>query len=175
MSEDKGLILVNTGNGKGKSTSAFGLALRALGHDQKVCIIQFMKGDTSNGEFRAFKEHLPMVRFEATGSTNFVDRDNPDPLDLDEAERGLALAKEALNGSYDLVILDEINVAMDFGLLSIEAVLRLLDGKAEATSVMLTGRNAPERIRERADMVSEITEVKHHFYQGVPAKPGIEF
>ena len=175
MDTNRGIIMINTGNGKGKSTSAFGLALRAVGHDQNVCIIQFMKGDIDTGEYRAFAKYLPQVRFEATGSTDFVDRDNPSPMDLDEADRGMQLAKEALQGDYQLVILDEINVAIDFGLVSTESVLRLVQQRAPHVSVMLTGRQAPESLRQAADMVSEITEIKHHFYSGVAAKPGIEY
>jgi len=175
MDMNRGIIMINTGNGKGKSTSAFGLALRAIGHEHRVCIIQFMKGDIDTGEYRAFAQFLPQVRFEATGSTDFVDRDNPSPLDLDEADRAMLLAEEALQGDFQLVILDEINVAIDFGLVSTESVIRLLQKRAPYVSVMLTGRNAPESLRQAADMVSEITEIKHHYYSGIPAKAGIEY
>jgi len=174
MSNTHGLIMINTGNGKGKSTAAFGLALRALGREMKVCIIQFMKGELDTGELHAFRTWLPMVRIEPTGTADFVDRDNPSPADLDEAKRGMNLAREALGGAYDLVILDEINVAIDFGLISLESVLRLLESKNPKTHVLLTGRDAPQRLREAADMVSVIKDEKHHFYKGIPAQPGIE-
>jgi len=175
MSTTKGLVMINTGNGKGKSTAAFGLALRALGRDMKVCIIQFMKGELDTGELHAFRTYLPMVRVEPTGTASFVDRDNPSPADLDEAQRGMKLAAEALSGSYDLVILDEINVAISFGLVSLESVLRLIEGKAPLAHLLLTGRDAPQRLREAADMVSVIEDEKHHFYKGIPAQPGIEY
>ena len=173
-SKSKGLIMVNTGDGKGKSTAAFGLALRALGHDMRVCIISFMKGDLSSGELRAFRELLPMVRFEPTGTADFVDRDNPAAADLDEAARGMKLAAEAFAGEYDMVILDEINVAVDFGLVSLEALLRLLESKPPAMHVVLTGRSAAQRVLDIADTVSIIEEGKHHFYKGIAAQPGIE-
>ena len=175
MSHEKGLIMVNTGDGKGKSTAGFGLALRSLGHGRKVCLIQFMKGNELYGEAKAMKELLPMLRLEQTGTSSFVDRDNPDQIDIEEAERGLALAKEALDGSYDLVILDEINVAMDFGLISTEQVIRLLEAKSPIVDVLLTGRYAASKVCDMADMVSEVKEVKHHFAKGIPAKAGIEF
>jgi len=175
MSETHGLIMINTGDGKGKSTAAFGLALRALGRDMKVCIIQFMKGDTDTGERYALQRFLPMVRLESTGTDTFVDRDNPSPADLSEADRGMNLAQEVLGEEYDLVILDEINVAISFGLVSLESVLRLLAQKPTAMHLLLTGRDAPQRLREAADMVSVIQDEKHHFYKGIPAQPGIEY
>ena len=187
MSQEKGLILINTGNGKGKSTAAFGLMLRALGNDQKVALIQFMKGELGSGEINAIRKFLPvtddihntspapLLCFIPTGTANLIDRDNPSPADLDEAERGMELAAEALKGSYNLVILDEILVAIDFGLIHLEAVLRLLTAKPATSHVLLTGRGAPKRLIEIADMVSNIDDVKHHFYAGISAQRGIEY
>lgn len=172
----RGIVMINTGDGKGKSTAAFGLALRAAGHDKKVIIIQFMKGNTEYGEVQAVRKYLPMIRLEQTGTENFVDKYNPEEIDIEEAQRGYALGLEAVkSGEYDLVILDEINVAMDFDLISVEKVLALIESKAEKTDLMLTGRYASQSIKDVADMVTEMGEVKHHFYAGFPAKPGIEY
>ena len=172
----RGIVMVNTGDGKGKSTAAFGLALRAVGHDKKVMIVQFMKGNDQYGEVQAVRKYLPMIRLEQTGTENFVDKYNPEEIDVEEAQRGFALGLEAVkSGDYDLVILDEINVAMDFDLVSVEKVLALIESKAEKTDLLLTGRYAPQSIREVADMVTEMGEIKHHFYAGFPAKPGIEY
>jgi len=170
----KGLIMVYTGDGKGKTTAALGLTLRAVGHGHKVCIIQFMKGDPSYGELQAIAKYLPMVRIEPTGTSDFVDRDNPSPIDLSEAQRGFDMAVAALDGSYDLVILDEVNVAMDFGLISIEALIALLKKKPPQVHVVCTGRGVPESLREMADLISEVKDIKHHYYQGVQAQAGIE-
>ncbi len=172
----RGIVMVNTGDGKGKSTAAFGLALRAVGHNKKVMIVQFMKGNDQYGEVQAVRKYLPMIRLEQTGTENFVDKYNPEEIDVEEAQRGFALGLEAVkSGDYDLVILDEINVAMDFDLVSVEKVLALIESKAEKTDLLLTGRYAPQSIREVADMVTEMGEIKHHFYAGFPAKPGIEY
>ncbi len=172
----RGIVMVNTGDGKGKSTAAFGLALRAVGHDKKVMIVQFMKGNDQYGEVQAVRKYLPMIRLEQTGTENFVDKYNPEEIDVEEAQRGVALGLEAVkSGDYDLVILDEINVAMDFDLVSVEKVLALIESKAEKTDLLLTGRYAPQSIREVADMITEMGEIKHHFYAGFPAKPGIEY
>ncbi len=172
----RGIVMVNTGDGKGKSTAAFGLALRAVGHEKKVMIVQFMKGNDQYGEVQAVRKYLPMIRLEQTGTENFVDKYNLEEIDIKEAQRGVALGLEAVkSGNYDLVILDEINVAMDFDLVSVEKVLALIESKAEKTDLLLTGRYAPQSIREVADMVTEMGEIKHHFYAGFPAKPGIEY
>jgi len=172
----RGIVMVNTGDGKGKSTAAFGLALRAVGHNKRVIIIQFMKGNHTYGEALAIRQYLPMIRLEQTGTENFVDKYNPEAIDLAEAKRGYEMALEAVSGGqYDLVILDEINVVMDFDLVSVEKVLDLIKAKAEQTDLMLTGRYAPQSIKEAADMVTDMQEVKHHFYAGFAAKEGIEY
>lgn len=173
--KNQGIVMVNTGDGKGKTTAALGLALRAVGHDKKVKIIQFMKGDIAYGEIVAIKKYLPMIEVVQTGTVDFVDKYNPAEIDLSEAKKGYELGLEAVkSGEYDLVILDEINVAMDFDLISIEKVLALIDQKHPEIDLMLTGRYAPQSIKDRADMVTDMTEVKHHFYAGHPAKDGRE-
>jgi cob(I)alamin adenosyltransferase len=171
----KGIVMVYTGDGKGKTTAALGLALRAVGHNEKVMIIQFMKGDSSYGEIQAVRQYLP-IRLEQTGTLNFVDMYNPGEEDLAEAKRGMDLARQAMaSGEYDLVILDEINVAMDFNLVAVEAVLDLLKQRPSKVDLVLTGRYAPQSIREAADLVSEVQEIKHHYTKGIPARAGIEF
>lgn len=171
----RGLLLLYTGNGKGKTTAALGLALRAIGHGQKVFMIQFMKSNSNYGEIQASK-YLPNFTIIQKGQDKFVKKGNPDPLDIKLAEEGLELAKEVLQkGEHDLVILDEVNVAVDFGLLKEEDVLSLIDLKKHHTTLVLTGRYATEKLISMADMVSEVKEIKHHYEKGVPAQEGIEF
>jgi len=172
---EKGLVLLYTGNGKGKTTAALGLALRAVGHGQKVFMIQFMKGSSKYGEIQASK-YLPNFTIVQKGRDTFVKKGNPDPIDIELAKEGLNLAKEILQkGEHDLVILDEINVAVDFGLLKEEDVLGLIPLKRQNTTLVLTGRYASEKLISIADMVSEVEEIKHHYKKGIPAQEGIEF
>lgn len=175
MESKKGLVLVYTGNGKGKTTAALGLALRAIGHGEKVYMIQFMKGNPDYGEVQATK-YLPGFQLVQKGRDCFVKRGNPDPEDLELAKEGLELAREVIaSDQYDLVILDEINVAVDYGLVREEDVLSLIDLKPERTTLVLTGRYATEKLMEKADMVSEVREIKHHYKKGIAAQPGIEY
>ncbi|MGV8123035.1 MAG: cob(I)yrinic acid a,c-diamide adenosyltransferase [Candidatus Xenobiia bacterium LiM19] len=171
----RGLVQVYTGNGKGKTTAAFGLSLRALGQGFKVCIVQFMKGNTTYGETQMSGriEGITLFQF---GRADFVDPKNPLPVDYEEAQKALNKAREAFAGSrYDLVILDEVNVALHFKLISIEDVLSLVTAKPEAVELVLTGRYAPKEIIERADLVTEMKEIKHPFQIGVNARKGIEY
>ncbi|MGI9951791.1 cob(I)yrinic acid a,c-diamide adenosyltransferase [Moorellaceae bacterium AZ2] len=171
----KGLILVYTGDGKGKTTAALGLALRAVGQGQRVLIIQFMKGSPQYGEIKA-AAYLPGLTVVQKGLPTFVKKGDPAPEDIRLAREGLELAKQAVTSrEYDLVILDEINVAVDYGLLSEEDVLALMAAKPEGVSLVLTGRYASAKIVDAADMVSEVREVKHHFRQGIPSQAGIEY
>ncbi len=171
----RGLVMVYTGNGKGKTTAALGLALRAVGHGFAVHVIQFMKGSSTYGEIVALK-YLPGVTVEQFGLETFVNKANPSPEDKALAANGLARAREVVAaGEHDLVILDEINVAVDFNLIPIEDVLTLVRERPAHVDLVLTGRYArPELVRE-ADMVSEVLEIKHHYEAGVPAREGIEF
>ena len=176
MQNKKGLVLVYTGNGKGKTTASLGLALRAAGHEQSVYIIQFMKGDEKYGEVQAIKEYLPKVELIQKGLDSFVKKGDPSLQDLKLAKEGLSLAKDIITSKkYDLVILDEINVAVDYGLIEEQDVLNLIKVKPKATTLVLTGRYVSERIIEQADMVSEVKEIKHHYQEGVAAQPGIEY
>jgi len=175
MKKTRGTIQVYTGNGKGKTTASLGLAVRALGHGQKVCMIQFMKGSTKYGEIK-FATRTPGLTIIQSGRCCFVSRDNPDPRDVRMARRGLAKAREAVfGGKHDLVILDEVNVALDYKLIALDEVLEILRNKPERVELVLTGRAAPKEIVRLADLVSEVKEIKHHWRKGVRARPGVEF
>ena len=166
-------IHVYTGNGKGKTTAAFGLAMRAAGRGKKVCVIQFMKPDKGYGEqISARKLGIEVYPF---GSNHFVSKKNPKEEDVKRARRALEFAREKLKENYDLVILDEVNVAVDFNLVPLDDVLALMDELPEQTELVLTGRNAMEEIIERADLVTEMREVKHYYTKGVMAREGVEF
>lgn len=171
----RGLVMVITGNGKGKTTSAFGQALRAIGQGYRVCIIQFMKG-RKYGEVIAAEKYLPDLTFYQFGLDSFVMRDNPAGVDVELARQGFAKAKEVIrSGEYDMVILDEINVAVDFGLIPEEELLDLVKSKPAEVDLLLTGRYAPEKLKEIADLVSEVTEIKHHYSAGIKDRAGIEY
>lgn len=174
--ERKGLVVVITGDGKGKTSAALGMALRALGHGFRVKMIQFMKGvDNVYGELRASR-NLPGFEIEQHGRSSFVNRRSPAPEDVQMAQAGLARAKEVVcSGEWDMVILDEINVAVDYGLVSEEQVLELIRGKPRWVDLVLTGRNASSKVIEVSDLVSEVREVKHHYRSGIPAREGMEY
>jgi len=174
MKLTSGQVQVYTGNGKGKTTAAFGLALRATGHGLKVHMIQFMKGGGPYGEHAAAERLAPWLKVSITGRSGWVKKGAPAPEDISEAQRALALAKQALSGDYDLVILDEANGAVDFGLIAVEELLALIAAKPPRVELVLTGRNAHEKIMEAADLVSEMREVKHYFNKGIDFRVGIE-
>jgi len=170
-----GLIMVNTGPGKGKTTAALGVALRAIGHHHRVKMIQFMKGDPFYGEI-LIRERLPELEIEQYGLDRFVDPKNPEPEQILRAQAGFAAAQAAImSGDYHVVILDEINVALAFGLVSTDAVVELLRARPKHVEVILTGRDAPQAIIDAADYVNEITDVKHPYQKNIPARVGIEF
>ncbi len=170
-----GLVMVNTGPGKGKTTAALGLALRAIGHHHRVKIIQFMKGDPFYGEI-LIRQRLPELDIEQFGLDRFVDPKNPEPEHLQRAQEGFDAATQAImSGDYHVVVLDEINVALAFGLVSTDALVALLREKPAHVEVVLTGRDAPQAIIDAADYVNEITDIKHPYQRNVPARVGIEF
>jgi cob(I)alamin adenosyltransferase len=169
------MIQVYTGDGKGKTTASLGLALRAVGQGLKVYMIQFLKGEERTGEIMAAEKLAPDLTIRPMGRTGFINRDNQDPGDRLLAQKALNHAREIMLGrGYDILILDEINVAVALGLLPVEGVLELMDLKPEALELVLTGRKADPRIIERADLVTEMKKIKHYFEQGVPARTGIE-
>ncbi len=171
----RGLVIVLTGDGKGKTTAALGQALRALGHGLKVLVVQFMKGK-KYGEVIAAEKYLPNLTTLQCGLDSFVMKNNPAPVDIELARQGLNLAKKAVSsGEYNMVILDEINVALDFKLISLEDVLEMIKNRPSNVDVILTGRYAPAEIIEIADTVSEVKEIKHHYTQGFKERAGIEF
>ena len=171
----KGLIQIYTGEGKGKSTAAFGQALRAAGQGLRVHIIQFFKGEGKSGEQVAVKD-LPLIQVEAFGRPGWVNPEAPEAEDKERARQGLQRARAIMEeGKVDLLILDEVNVALAYGLLSLEEVLELLEGKPESLEVILTGRGAPSRLLERADLVTEMREIRHPRQRGIGPRRGIEF
>jgi cob(I)alamin adenosyltransferase len=172
---NRGLVIVITGNGKGKTTSAFGQALRAVGQGYKVFIMQFMKG-RDYGEFVAAKKYLPRLTVRRSGLDSFVMRDKPAPIDIELARQGFELAKKVIaSGKYNMVILDEINVAVDFKLIALEDVTDLIKNKPLELDLILTGRYAAKAIIKLADTVSEIKEIKHHYAAGIKDRAGIEY
>ena len=169
---NKGYVQVYTGNGKGKTTAAFGLALRAVCAGKKVFIGQFVKG-MQYSELKVV-EYLPDLEIEQFGRGCFI-YDQPAAEDIKLARKGLERCQTILKeGRYDVVILDEINIALYFKLFSVEAVLDLLTNRASHTEVVLTGRYAPEEIINAADLVTEMKEIKHYYNEGVEARKGIE-
>lgn len=175
MASELGLVQVYTGEGKGKTTAALGLALRAWGHGLRVCIIQFMKVGEDYGEVIALRriEGIDVYQF---GSDRLVFEGEQTPEDISLAERGLKLAEEVLRSNeYDVLILDEVNVALYFGLLKVKDVLELIRGRKNGTELILTGRNSPKEILDVADLVTVMKAEKHPYDAGVIARKGIEF
>jgi cob(I)alamin adenosyltransferase len=172
----RGLVQIYTGNGKGKTTASIGQAVRSLGHGRKVCMLQFMKGDEKYGELQAVRKYCPDFVIEQCGLESFVDKKNPSKEDISLAQKGLEKAKEIiLEGKCDLIILDEINVALDFKLVKLTEVVELLCMRPHNLDLILTGRYCPKELYAYADLVSEIQEVKHHYQVGVDAREGIEY
>jgi cob(I)alamin adenosyltransferase len=171
----KGLVEVFTGNGRGKTSAALGVVLRALGHDFRVCIIHFMKGNYPYGEQKTLAS-LPDVTVAVFGRLSFVDPKNIQDEDRKEAKKAIEAAGEAmLSGNYDLVVLDEVNVASAWGLVGIEEVIELIEDKPEKVELILTGRYADERLVELADLVTEMVAIKHPYEQGIEARPGLDY
>lgn len=175
MKERKGYIQVYTGNGKGKTTAALGLALRAAGHKQKVFIGQFLKGQLY-GELLSAKSLSPYITIKQFGRKGFIHvTKDPDEEDIQKARKGLKQCRDAmLSLKYRIIILDEINVAVFFKLLTEKEVLAFLDEKPAAVEVILTGRYAPASFLKKADLVTEMKEKKHYYKKGVKAREGIE-
>jgi cob(I)alamin adenosyltransferase len=170
----RGIFLVITGNGKGKTTSGFGCVLRALGHEFRVAVIQFMKGRVY-GELLVLRDRLGVDVYQY-GRNAFVDPKHPDPRDIELARAGLDKAWEIVRGGqHDLLILDEINVVTDFNLVPVEEVQELVKARPRWMDIIATGRSAPAALVELADTVSEVREIKHHYRQGLESRAGMEY
>lgn len=171
----KGYIHVYTGEGKGKTTASLGLAVRAAGHGLHTVIIQFMKGWIDYGELKGVAMLSPFVEIHQAGRDTFVNKKNPDPEDVRLAREGWELAKAVILGrKADLVVLDEINCAVDFGLLPAGEVLDVLRRKPDGMEIVMTGRGAAREFVEIADLVTEMREIKHYYAKGVDARVGVE-
>ncbi len=172
---EKGLLIVHTGKGKGKTTAALGMVVRAIGHGMKVGVIQFVKGAMSTGEKAVFDAFPEQVEFKPMGE-GFT-------WDTQDRARDIATARAAwdevkrmiADPAYSMVLADELNVVLRYDYLPLEEVLDVLVAKPEDKHVIVTGRNAHERLIEAADLVTEMAQVKHPFRSGVKAQPGIEF
>jgi cob(I)alamin adenosyltransferase len=170
----KGYIHVYTGPGKGKTTAALGLGIRAAGAGMRVHMVQFMKGrryceiDTI--------EKIKNFTITQHGRDEFVSKENPEQIDIDLAQKGFKYSKEIIgNGKYDVIILDEINVAVDYNLISLNDIIKVFEEKPENLELILTGRYAHPEIVRNADLVTEMLEIKHPYQQGVAARKGIDF
>ncbi len=172
---EAGYVQVYTGNGKGKTTAALGLTLRAVGAGLRVYIAQFLKG-SDYSEVKCIKERFSdLVDIEQFGTPRFVRTGNITEEDLELAKKALSRIEEALtSGKYDIVIMEEANVAAYLGLIKTEDILRLIDIKPSNVELVITGRYAPEEVIERADLVTEMKEIKHYYTKGVQARVGIE-
>lgn len=176
--EPKGILAVMTGDGKGKTTSAIGTAVRAIGYGHKVIMIQFIKGDWHYGEIDGIQRLSPDFTLErcGIGFYKIMGDDRPEEAHLEAARRGLIRAEEVItSGEYRLVILDEINNAVKEGLLSIDEVLSVVDKKPPLLHLILTGRGAHPKLIEKADLVSEVRELKHPFKKGILAQKGFDY
>lgn len=172
---ETGLVQVYTGNGKGKTSAAFGLALRAIGRGLKVYVVQFIKGGFDYGELHVAKR-LPNFKMKAFGRGKFVTEMPPKVEDFKLAREAFELAQEVVNsGDYDIVILDEINVALSLRLVGLEEVIHLIKSKPRHVELILTGRNAPSEIITIADLVTEMKEIRHPYTRGLPPRKGIEY
>ncbi len=170
----KGLIQIYTGNGKGKTTAALGLALRAAGRDKRILMVQFMK-KWDYGELHSIKR-IPQITIKTFGTKDFVHKGKAKEIDYQEARKAFKEGTEGVfSGKYDIVIFDELNVALDFDLLKADEVVNFLKDKPEGVEIIITGRNAPAELIELADLVTEMQEIKHPFQKGIEARIGIEY
>ncbi|HEC89190.1 MAG: cob(I)yrinic acid a,c-diamide adenosyltransferase [Thermoplasmata archaeon] len=170
----RGFIHVYTGPGKGKTTAALGLALRATGANMKIHMVQFMKGRRYS-EIDAI-ENIPNFTISQHGRDEFVSKENPEKIDIDLAREGFNYAKKIIEENrYDVVILDEINVAVDYNLIPLEDVIKLMQDKPEKLELVLTGRYAHPEIIKNADLVTEMLDIKHPFQKGILARKGIDY
>ncbi len=171
----RGLVQVFTGDGKGKTSAALGAVLRALGHGLRAYIVFFMKGDYPYGE-RNILSKLPNVDMTSFGSREFINPADVKPEEREQARQALAVAREAmLSGNYDLVVLDEVNLAVAWKLVELDEVIKLIGDKPENVELILTGRKADTRLIQLADLVTEMLKIKHPYDEGVKARKGIDY
>jgi len=171
----KGLVQVFTGDGKGKTTAALGAVIRALGHGLRVYIVYFMKGSNPYGEVNILSK-LDNVTIASFGSLEFIDPANVTPEEREQARQALAAASEAmLSGNYDLIVLDEVNLAVAWKLVKLDEVVRLISDKPQNVELILTGRQADPKLVQLADLVTEMLKIKHPYDKGMTARKGIEY
>lgn len=178
MEKENGLVIVYTGKGKGKTTAALGMALRAVGHNHKICMIQFIKGSWHYGEMSSSKRLEPEFELTAVGKGFVGILDDKTPKDVHQkiAQEAIQISKEKiLSEKYDIIILDEINYAVNLGLIEIHQVLDLIKNKPQKLSLVLTGNHVRQEIIDVADLVTEMKEIKHPFQRGIRAKKGVDF
>ena len=178
MEKDDGLTIVYTGKGKGKTTAALGIALRATGYKKKTCMIQFIKGSWHYGEMYSSKKLEPEFEMVAVGKgfVGIIDDKSTKEDHEKVAKEAIKISNEKIHsGNYDIVILDEINYAVNLNLISIEDVLNIIKSKPQNVDLVLTGNYAKDEVLEIADLVTEMREIKHPFQQGIKAKKGIDF
>jgi cob(I)alamin adenosyltransferase len=170
----KGYIQIYTGNGKGKTTAAIGLSVRAVGAGKKVFFAQFVKGRIYS-EVKAIQSLLPSITIKQYGLEYFIYK-NPTQADIDKAREGFAEVSEVIaSGQYDVVVLDEANIAIYYHLFTVEELIGVLRKKPDETEIIITGRYAPLELIEFADLVTEMQEIKHYYKKGIEAREGIEF
>ena len=177
MSKD-GLVIVYTGNGKGKTTAALGLALRAIGYEHKVCMLQFIKGSWHYGEMDSSKKLEPNFELIAIGKgfVGILDDNSPREEHEKYAAEALRVCREKIfSEKYNVVILDEVNYAINLGLIDVQEIIKLIKEKPSNLDLVLTGRDVKDEIVELADLVTEMKEIKHPFKSGIKAKKGIDF
>ena len=175
---ENGLTIVYTGKGKGKTTAALGIVLRAVGYEKKVCMIQFIKGSWHYGEMTSSKKLEPEFEMITVGKgfVGIMDDKSPKEDHKEMAKEAIKISNEKIqSGKYDIVILDEINYAVSLDLISVKDVLNLIKSKPQKVDLVLTGNYAKEEIIEIADLVTEMREIKHPFQHGIKAKKGIDF
>ncbi|MFC1920674.1 cob(I)yrinic acid a,c-diamide adenosyltransferase [Chloroflexota bacterium] len=171
----EGLVQIFTGDGKGKTSAALGTVVRALGQDLKVCIIVFMKGNYPYSEW-TFLSRITGVRIERFGTNKFTDRENPGSEAIEEAEKALAAARQAmLSGEYNVLVMDEVNIASAWKLVDVEEVVKLIEEKPRGVELILTGRYADDRLIKLADMVTECLKIKHPYDEGIKARKGLDY
>jgi len=171
----KGLVEVFTGDGRGKTSAALGTVLRALGHGLRVHITYFMKGDYPYGE-RRILSNLPNVSTASFGSAEFVNSSNVKPEEIEQAKQALSNARDAiLSGDYDMVVLDEVNLAIAWKLIELDEVVKLIHDKPQNVELILTGRQADTKLIIMADLVTEMLNIKHPYNEGVMARAGIDY